>query len=725
MFGIMVQQKQPRSLFAFSGLLKATTGATLATSVALGSLVQPLAAMPWMPAIAPATPVSFKLPASVPSGTEVKINTSLSAQGLTESLKQNFEQRFSETRVVVTERSTEEALQAVVDGSADIAAIGRPLLPEEEAQGLVAVPVRREKIAIVLGKDNPFKGEIDATQFSQIFRGEITRWSELGGEDTTIRLVDHPEASDTRQSFSSYPIFQAKPFASGSNTIILSKVNTAALVQALGTDGIGYALAGQVQDEPGVRILEMYSTLPTDPKYPFSQPFSYVYKGNDPSPAVQAFLGYVTAPDAQDAIAQTPIDSASAAGSLTASSANPADANATPAGSASPTEAASGTGSAATGTTDGTTGTAATGTDSTNPGAGILGAWNQTWQNWQAKLPSWLWWLLLPLGLLLLWGLFGGKRRSRPEVLGSETNETWVEPRETSRNNTATLLGAGAAAGAAGAALFTGRSRLTLDPVGSQQLLARWEIPQVDKTMMRRLEGQQMALRLFDVTHADPSQQLNPIQQFTFSEDTEEYQIHAPASDRTYLAELGYLKTHGDWLELARSDTAHLSSSGDADYGRGVATVAAGAAASAAATGAVSRLRSAIQSGAATAVCDYIVLVPHHPEDAYVHWEISSERMERAKQQGGQDLMVRIYDVTGIDITRDRPLSVQQFDCDLSHTSQQVPIPARDRDYVAELGYLTASSQWLRLARSVVTRIPTEWNPDNENQRSIPRGYSR
>ena len=88
--------------------------------------------------------------------------------------------------------STDEALKSLLDGKIDLAAIGRPLSAAEKAQGLKETPIGREKIAIIVGSDNPFSGDLTFEQFAKIFRGEITNWSELGGAPGAIRFIDRP-----------------------------------------------------------------------------------------------------------------------------------------------------------------------------------------------------------------------------------------------------------------------------------------------------------------------------------------------------------------------------------------------------------------------------------------------------------------------------------------------------------------------------------------------------
>lgn len=241
-----------------------------------------------------------------PSETTVKVDGSTSMIRTNEEFKQQYQKKFPNREVNVEYDGSDAALQSVLKGETDIAAIGRPLTQSEKASGLVAVNQPRRKIAIVVGSNSPFTGDLTFKQFAQIFRGEITNWSQVGGSPGQILLIDRPETSDTRRAFQTYSVFKQAPFRVTPNAVKLPQDSTEAMIKQLGTKGIGYAISDQVTNVPGVRIVPMHKTLPTDPRYPFSQPLAYVYKGPTPNPAAAAFLGYAADKSASPAITTSP-----------------------------------------------------------------------------------------------------------------------------------------------------------------------------------------------------------------------------------------------------------------------------------------------------------------------------------------------------------------------------------------------------------------------------------
>ncbi|NJM76012.1 MAG: hypothetical protein HC852_09745 [Acaryochloridaceae cyanobacterium RU_4_10] len=249
-----------------------------------------------------ASPSSFSLPESLPQDTTVKVDGSSSMSQINAALQKRFQEKFAGSNINLASGGTDEALKALIKGDVDLAAVGRSLTDAEKKEGLVAVPLSREKIAIIVGPENPFKGSLTFAQFAKIFRGEITDWSEVGGTGGKIRFVDRPDFSDTRWALSRYKVFKEANFETGANATQVDRDDTSEVVKALGTDGISYAIASQVMGQDNVRVLAMHDTLPDNPQYPFSQPRGYVYKGT-PNPGVQAFLGFATSEAGQGVIA--------------------------------------------------------------------------------------------------------------------------------------------------------------------------------------------------------------------------------------------------------------------------------------------------------------------------------------------------------------------------------------------------------------------------------------
>jgi hypothetical protein len=107
-----------------------------------------------------------------------------------------------------------------------------------------------------------------------------------------------------------------------------------------------------------------------------------------------------------------------------------------------------------------------------------------------------------------------------------------------------------------------------------------------------------------------------------------------------------------------------------------------------------------------------IVLMPRDPQWSYTYWDIPNEHKEELRRQGGQQLALRLYDVTDINIEFQSPHSIQEYPCDELAREWYLPIPVSDRDYVVDIGYRCVDGRWLVLARSATVHVPPVYPSD-------------
>ena len=231
----------------------------------------------------------FPLQQSVPAGTTISMDGSTSMVLINEALKAAFLKAYPGTVVDTAATGSDNGIQALLGGSISLAALSRPLTAEEQHRGLAAVPVAHDRIAIVVGLDNPFRRGLSSNQLAQVFRGEITNWATFGGADRTIRVLNRPSVSGTSQAFRTV-VLAGGNFGTTPNITTLVRDATTPMLQQLGADGIGYATYGQVADQRTVRVLAINGSTPEADAYPFKRPLFYAYR-NPPDPAVKAFLG--------------------------------------------------------------------------------------------------------------------------------------------------------------------------------------------------------------------------------------------------------------------------------------------------------------------------------------------------------------------------------------------------------------------------------------------------
>jgi phosphate transport system substrate-binding protein len=232
---------------------------------------------------------AFPLQQNVPAGTTVSIDGSTSMVGINEALKAAFLKTYPGTVVNTSATGSDNGMEALLGGSVSLAALSRPLTAEEQQRGLVAVPVAQDRIAIVVGIDNPFRRGLSSNQLAEIFRGEITNWATFGGVDRTIRVLNRPSVSGTAKAFRTI-VLGGNNFGTTANITTMVRDATTPMLKQLGVDGIGYATYGQVADQRTVRVLAIDGSTPEAVAYPYQRPLFYVYR-NPADPAVKAFLG--------------------------------------------------------------------------------------------------------------------------------------------------------------------------------------------------------------------------------------------------------------------------------------------------------------------------------------------------------------------------------------------------------------------------------------------------
>ena len=664
---------------------------------------------------------------------KIRIHSSSSMMGLNNSLKQQFERKYSGSSVSVNTMTAQKAIDDVANNTAEVAAIGRALTPAEKAKGLMEVLVGRDKIAVVVSPNNAFNKDLTIPKFAKMFRGEISSWSELGGRKEAITFVDRVN-SDTRQALADYPQFKAGPFDSGKNAVKLQDTSMKALTETLKASGVSFVPANQVNTQAGLRTLSMNGVLPTDARYPFSQPLYYVYNAKFAGgmrSEVKALLGFVQSNEGQAAVKAAGIVPAVKGETIAAG--NPgAKAAALKAGS----EKVTGTGTTVqpTGSPSGIEGK--TGEKIAISNNAI--AAEQDGNLFGLPFPSWLRWLLplglLGMGLLLLLMPRKGDRSdlrfeegegSTNPLSGAGTALGDAAPNTTEIVGNTTNAGTGAiAGGAAIGGLAAGTSRRDdadhwNDTDGAPYIKDETDFNSFDQARtaignapnnttqpVGDLAGAGGAAAGLGVAAAGAGTAA-----WGFLKDKEDTAVDSRTAD----SKATDLKAQpkAPTINLTSNDSTDFSVAGQEwDFGNSVEPTANLKAnpstlrESAAALGAAA-LGGTAASARTRLVGDRagIVLIPQTVREAVVRWQLTEAQKIDARGQGGTDLALRLYDVTGINPDRDALENFYQYDCSELTQELRIEVPVPARDYVVEVGYLDRAGEWIGIARSLSVHI--------------------
>lgn len=235
------------------------------------------------------------------SGT-VNTDGSTSMESVVKALGEAFMELNPGVTVNYSGTGSGTGIQSAIDGTCDLGLSSRALKDEEKQNGAVENIVALDGVAVVI---NPANGVEDLTveQIAQIFTGEITNWSELGGTDGEIAVFGREAGSGTRGAFEEIVgVEDACKYTNeySSTGDVIGNV-------ASNPNAIGYASLSAVDDT--VKAVKVNGVAPSedtvkDGSYEIQRPFVMVTKeGAELSEATQAFLDFAMSADAADIIA--------------------------------------------------------------------------------------------------------------------------------------------------------------------------------------------------------------------------------------------------------------------------------------------------------------------------------------------------------------------------------------------------------------------------------------
>lgn len=197
-----------------------------------------------------------------------------------------------------------DGITAAKEGTADFGTSSRDL--EGDETSLDSVVMAYDGIAVITNSKNKVT-DLTMEQLASIFKGEITNWSEVGGDDADIVVVSREDGSGTRGAFEELVGFENE-LVDGA-TIADGNGNVASTV-AENPNAIGYVSFTTLEDNSDkVNGLKIDGAEPTpidvvNDTYPLSRPFLLVYQDANLTDADREVLewiqttGVTYAPDA-------------------------------------------------------------------------------------------------------------------------------------------------------------------------------------------------------------------------------------------------------------------------------------------------------------------------------------------------------------------------------------------------------------------------------------------
>jgi len=232
------------------------------------------------------------------SNETVSISGSTSVGPLAEKLAAKYTEKDN-TNIEINQIGSSAGITNAISGVSEIGMSSRDLKEEELANGLNEVIIAYDGIVVVTHPSNIVK-DLTIEQVKQIFTGEVTNWSELGGDDLEIVVVSREDGSGSRDAFQ-----EIVEYSSGElirNSIIASGNGNIKTTVANNKHAVGFISFEYIDDSIStidINGVEATAENVLQEKYSLSRPFLFVYKEGQLSKVGQQFIDFILSEEGQ------------------------------------------------------------------------------------------------------------------------------------------------------------------------------------------------------------------------------------------------------------------------------------------------------------------------------------------------------------------------------------------------------------------------------------------
>lgn len=223
-----------------------------------------------------------------------------------EALARAFEKANPRAYVDIVWDDHSKPVEMVKGGEAHVAVTG------SEDATLAATQIAWDGIGILVHLSN-FTKEVTKQQVADIYSGKVKEWSELGGPETKILLIDRPKNQNIRDAFERQLGIDGKipnnaKVIAKDDKVVKTVVGTLPPMSAVAYISLNQGLA-VVTSGVAVRLLPVDKVEPEVPtvkdgRYPLRRPVLLLAK-KEPNPIVDAFVQYAQSPAGRQIITET------------------------------------------------------------------------------------------------------------------------------------------------------------------------------------------------------------------------------------------------------------------------------------------------------------------------------------------------------------------------------------------------------------------------------------
>jgi phosphate transport system substrate-binding protein len=228
---------------------------------------------------------------------------------LVPQLAEQFKAQHPGTTFDIAAEGSATGFAALIDKTAAIGMASRPAKPEEIANGkakgvdLKETIVAYDGIAVIVNTANSIKA-LTKKQVEQIFTGEITDWSAIGGRGGKISVYTRNTSSGTYAEFKELAM-KKRDYAPDSQKL----AGNEQIAQEVGKNpnGVGYIGLAYTKAS-GIKVVPIDGGFPSKESvlaksYPYARP-TFFYTNGEPTGVVKEFIDFTVAPEGQKIVEQ-------------------------------------------------------------------------------------------------------------------------------------------------------------------------------------------------------------------------------------------------------------------------------------------------------------------------------------------------------------------------------------------------------------------------------------
>jgi phosphate transport system substrate-binding protein len=228
---------------------------------------------------------------------------------LVPQLAEQFKAQHPGTTFDIAAEGSTTGIAAIIDGTAQIGMSSRRAKTSEvgaaasKGKHMKPTIVAFDGIAVIVNSANPIKG-LTKKQVEQIFTGEVTDWSAVGGSGGKISIYTRNTSSGTYSDFKELAM-KKRDYAGGSQKMAGNEQIAAEVGKnpnGIGYVGLAYTKAGGVKVMPIDGVTPSVKTVQAH-SYPYWRPTFY-YTNGEPSGLAKEFLDFTIGAPGQRIVAQ-------------------------------------------------------------------------------------------------------------------------------------------------------------------------------------------------------------------------------------------------------------------------------------------------------------------------------------------------------------------------------------------------------------------------------------